>query len=73
MATAALEAKMIHHITAMREEILFKVFLDIQNAYDTSDWDRCLNIITAYGVVRRTLQLLWKYWNQLVMVNGTII
>ena len=47
MATAALEANMIHQLTAMREEILFKVFLDIQNAYDTSDWDRCLNIITA--------------------------
>ena len=40
--TAALEAKMIQQTTAMREAVLFEVFLDFQKAYDSLDWDRCI-------------------------------
>ena len=32
METPALEAKLLQHLTAMREAVLFKVFLDIQKA-----------------------------------------
>ena len=35
--TAVLEAKLIEQLTAMREAVLFKVFLDLQKAYDALD------------------------------------
>ena len=38
--TAALEAKLLKQLTAMREAVLFDVFLDLQKAYDIMDWDR---------------------------------
>ena len=61
--TAALEAKLLQQLTAMREAVLFDVFLDLQKAYDTMDWDRCLEIIAAYGVGPRALRLLQTYWD----------
>ena len=32
------------------------------------DWDRCLDTLAVYGVVHRTIRLLWKYWDRLTMV-----
>ena len=32
--TASLKAKLIQQLTAMREAVLFEIFLDIQKAYD---------------------------------------
>ena len=40
--TAALEVKLLPQLTAMREAVLFEVFLDIQKAYDALDWERSL-------------------------------
>ena len=40
MGTAALNVKMLQQLMAMREAVLFEVFLDLQKAYDTLDWDR---------------------------------
>ena len=31
--TATLEAKLIHHLVAMREEVLYVIFLDLHKAY----------------------------------------
>ena len=59
--TVALEAKLLQQLTDMREAVLFKVFLDLQKSYDTLDWDRCLEIIAAYGVIPRTLRILRTY------------
>ena len=35
---------------------------------DALDWDTCLEILVAYRVEPRTLQLLWTYWEHLTMV-----
>ena len=43
--TATLEAKLLQHLTATRKAVLFKVFLDLQKAYDALDRDRCLGIL----------------------------
>ena len=61
--TAALEAKIIQQLTAMREVVLFNVLLDIWKEYNTLDQERDLDLLTAYGVGLRTVRLLWTYWD----------
>ena len=56
--TAALEAKLLQQLSAMREAVLFGIFLNLQKEYYALDWDRCLVILAAYGVCRRTIRLL---------------
>ena len=34
----------------MREEVIFKVFLDLRKAYDALERDRTPYLLTAYGV-----------------------
>ena len=46
----------------MRDEVLYEVFLDLKRAYDALDWERCLEILVAYGVGTRKERLLCKYW-----------
>ena len=50
MGTAALEAKMLQQLTAVREAVFFGVFLDPQKTYYDLGCDRCLEILTAYRV-----------------------
>ena len=56
--TASLEAKIIQQFMDMREEVLYKILLDLHKAYDALDRDRCLNILVAYGVELLALRLL---------------
>ena len=67
--TATLEAKLLQQLMAMREAVIFKVFLDLQKAYDDLDRYRCLGILEAYGVGPRTIRLLRTYWGHLIMVD----
>ena len=68
MRTAALEAKLLQQLTAMREMVLFNILLELQKAYGDLDWERCLEILAAYMVGIRIIQLIWIYWNHLTMV-----
>ena len=38
--TSTLEAKLIQKLTAMREEVLYVIFLGLHNAYDALDRER---------------------------------
>ena len=40
--TATLEAKMLQQLAAMREEVLYVIFLDLTKAYDALDRSRSL-------------------------------
>ena len=40
--TATLEAKLVQQLAAMREEVLYVIFLDLTKAYDALDRSRCL-------------------------------
>ena len=40
IGNASLEAKLLQHITSMREAVLFEVFLDLEKAYNDLDRDR---------------------------------
>ena len=66
--TAALEPKLLQQMAALREEVLYVIFLDLHKAYDALDRSRCLEILEGYGVGPKSRRLLTKYWRRLIMV-----
>ena len=66
--TNALEAKLLQHLTATREAVLFEVFLDIWKVYYALYQERALYLIALYGFGPRTVQLLRTYWDRLTMM-----
>ena len=48
--TATLEAKLLCQLAALREEVLYVIFLDLHKAYDALDRSRCLEILEGYGM-----------------------
>ena len=66
--TLVLEANLLQHLRAIREAVIFEVFLDLQKAYDALYWERCLKILAAYGFGPRTLLLFQKYWYHMTML-----
>ena len=68
IGTATLEAKFLHQLAAMSEEVLYVIFLDLHKSYDDLDRDRCLKILDGYGVGPRACCILRVYWNRLQMV-----
>ena len=66
--TATLEAKLLQQLAALREEVLYMIFLDLHKAYDALERSRCLKIMEGYGVRPHTRKLLQKYWQRLNMV-----
>ena len=65
--TASLEYNLPQHVIDIREELLFKIFLDLHKAYDSLYHERCLDILEVYGVGHWALYLLWRYWDRLNM------
>ena len=43
--TNTLEAKLFQQLAALREEVLYVIFLDLHKAYGALDRDRCLEIL----------------------------
>ena len=66
--TATLEAKLLQQLAAMREEVLYMIFLDLTKAYDALDRSRSLEILEGYGVRQRGRRLLRAYWSKSTMV-----
>ena len=50
MGTTTLKAKLLQQLEAMREEVLYMIFLDLCKAFVTLERDRCLEILERYGV-----------------------
>ena len=48
--TAILEAKLLQNLSALREEVMYMIFLDLHKAYDLLDSSRCLEILKGYGM-----------------------
>ena len=59
--TATLEAKILQQLAALREEVLYVIFLDLHKAYDTLDRSRCLEILEGYGIRPQARKLLKTY------------
>ena len=53
---------------ALREEVLYVIYLDLRKAYDALDRSRCLEILEGYGVGPKARILLTRYWHRLTMV-----
>ena len=58
----------LQQLAAMREEVLYVIFLDLTKAYDTLDRSRCLEFLEGYGVGPNARRLLNTYWRRLTMV-----
>ena len=67
--TTALKSKLIQYITAMREAVLYEIFLNLHKYYDALDCYKCLEILVSYGLVPRALRLLWTYWGWITIVD----
>ena len=69
MVTNDREYKLIHQYKNMGKDVLYEIFMDLQKAYDALDREKCLKIITAYGVGFRALWLLRTYLVWIAMVD----
>ena len=70
--TATLEAKLLQQFAALREEVLYVIFLDLIKGYDALDRSRCLEILEGYGVGPNARRLLTTYWPRLTMVARAV-
>ena len=60
---------MLQQLTAMREEVLYTIFMDLHKSYDALYRDRCLDILEGYGVVPQACRAFREYWYRLRMVS----
>ena len=67
--TASVEAKLIHQLMAMREEVLYTIFLDLYKEYYALDRDICLEFLEGYGVGPRACHILCAYCDRIRMVD----
>ena len=67
--TATLEAKLLKQLAALREKVLYVIFLDLTKAYGALDRSRCLEILEGYGVGPNNRRLMTNYWRRLTMVS----
>ena len=63
-----LKAKLLQKLVALREEVLYVLFLDLNKVYDALDRSRYLEILEGYGVGPRERRLLQTFWRHLTMV-----
>ena len=66
--TAIIDAKLFQQLAALREEVLYVIFLDMHKAYDALDRSKCLEILEGYDVGPQAMRLLQTYWRRLTMV-----
>ena len=62
--TATLEAKLAHQMAGLAHKPLFQVFLDVRKAYNSLDKERCLELLSGYGLGPNLARLLENYWRR---------
>ena len=67
-STSTLEAKLLQQLAALREEVLYVIFLDLHKAYDALDRSRYIEILGGYGLGPRSCRLVRTCWQRLSMV-----
>ena len=66
--TASLKVKLIQQLTAMKGEVLYKIFLDLHKEHDALERDICLDILKGYGMGPPYCRILRAYWERTKMV-----
>jgi hypothetical protein len=66
--TAGIEAKLAQQLAHLEQEPSYRVLLDLKNAFDLTDQERCLLILEGYGVRPRMIRLIWTFWHNAVLV-----
>ena len=49
--TTTLEVKLLQKLEALREEVMYVIFLELHKAYDALDRSSCLEILEGYVMV----------------------
>ena len=60
-STATFKPKLLQQLAALREEVMYVIFLDLHKAYDALDRSRYLEILEGYGAVPQACRILWTY------------
>ena len=71
MITNSLNAKLLHQLAVMREEVLYMTFLDLHKVYDALNKDIWLDILEGYGVGPQDRHIRCKNWKRIRMVDRT--
>ena len=50
MSTASLESKLLQKLMAMRKDVLYELFLNLQKAYNNLDRDLYLDVLVGYRI-----------------------
>ena len=61
-STAIMEVKLLSDAGQFRGNTLFKVFLDLQKAFDSVDRSRVLEVLPTHGVGIQIIMLIENYW-----------
>ena len=70
---ATFEAKLLQHISGLRQEVLYKIFVYIHNVCDALNQGCTLTILEGYGVGPQVSCLLTRYWYWSTMAASVII
>ena len=65
---ATIEAELAQQLAWVEQEPLYQVYLDLRKVYDHLDQERCLAIMTGYGVGPKLLRLQKTFWDKTQMV-----
>ena len=62
--TANINAKLLHNISDLRQEVLYEIFIHLHKAYDALDREQNLKIMEVYEVSPQVFRLLDQYWGR---------
>ncbi len=68
MGTATMEAKLSQQLAYLEQTQLYRIFIDLCQAFDAMDRERCLDLLQPYNLGPNMLRLIKAFWNQSVLV-----
>jgi hypothetical protein len=66
--TAGIEAKLAQQLAHLEQEPSYRVLLDLKNAFNLMNQERCLLILEGYGVRSRMIRLIRTFWHNAALV-----
>ena len=70
--TVSLKVKLLQKFMAIREKVIYKVFLDLRKAYDTLDWEHCMETMVGYSTRPRMNRYIHIYWDHFLMIDWSV-